>query len=211
MLRRMAPSRKASPLMARLLAVAVSVLAAPGLFQGCSGCTCEHCFTQGVERDVTRDAARDYVYSAPLAETEAAMREVLAQSGYEAPKVNGPAARTSTFATNRTGMPDHELLLQLSPVGANRYRLEASKRLTWPLGDGGSQVTRERDLDVEYDIARRVDPAWAAKVNERVDRKRERARTVGRGCERGCELGCTACETCARAIESTAPRPPDAP
>ena len=31
-----------------VFAVALAILAAPGLFQGCSGCTCEECFGAGV-------------------------------------------------------------------------------------------------------------------------------------------------------------------
>jgi hypothetical protein len=194
----MATPRKASPLMARILAVTVTILAAPGLFHGCSQCTCEECFGSGVEREVMRGAAKDYVYSAPLAETEAAVREALLREGFDAP-TGGPATRTSTLRSQRRGLPEHELLVQVSPVGASRYKLEISTRDTWTAGDGGSQITKARALDLEYEVASRVDPEWAAKVNERAAKDRERARAVGRGCDRGCELGCKACDTCAKA------------
>lgn len=193
-------ARPTSPLMARILAVTLTLLAAPGLFNGCSRCTCEECFSAGVAREVTRDAAEGYVYSAPLAETEAALREVLVHDGFD-PPTGGPATRTSTLRSQRTGMPEHALLIQLSPVGASRYKLEITSRDTWTASDGGSQISSDRQRDVEYRLASTVDPAWAAKINEKADRERERAGTVGRGCDRGCELGCRACEACDRAAQ----------
>ncbi len=190
--------------MARILAVTVTILAAPGLFHGCSRCTCEECFGSGVAQEVTREAAKDYVYSAPLAETEAALREVLLQEGFDAP-AGGPATRTSTLRSQRRGMPEHELLVVFSPVGASRYKLEVSTRDTWTAGDGGTQITKARALDTEYQVASRVDPAWAAKVNERAEKDRERARAVGPGGDRRAERGGEACENSARAPNKAAP------
>ncbi len=187
--------RRPSSLTARVFAVAVAILFAPGFFQGCSGCTCEECFAQGVADRVRYDAAKDYVYSTPISATEKEARAYVTAAGYALPPE--PFARTSHIVGRRAVGAD-EMKLDFSPVGKDRYRLEITYVNAFTYDDGGVTRTPSRSVDAEWEIASRVDPSFAAKTNEKAANSRERAGTVGRGCDRGCELGCRACETCNR-------------
>lgn len=189
---------KPSPLTARVIAVALAILCAPGLFQGCSGCTCEHCFAQGVAEGVRRDAAKDYVHTAPIADTERVTRAYATGAGFLVPE--GAFTKTTHVVAKSSNGSEIEMKLDFSPVGKDRYRLEVSHVSTFTATDGGTSKSTTRDLDTEWEIASRVDPAFAAKTNEKAADRRERAESVGRGCDRGCELGCRACETCDRVI-----------
>jgi hypothetical protein len=179
--------KRPASLTVRVLAVALAILAAPGLFQGCSGCTCEECFGAGVADGVRHDAAKDYVYSSPIADT-----------GYALPA--DPFTRTSRLVGKHTMSEDRELRVEVFPVGKERYRLELTLSSTYTAGDGGVQRSASRDLAGEWSVASHVDAAFAAKTEEKAEKNRDRARTVGRGCDRGCELGCRACEACDRVL-----------
>ncbi len=187
--------RQSAPLLARIVAVTVAILAAPGLFQGCSGCTCEECFGSGVDREVRRTAAKSYVYTAPIGDTERELRQLLTSEGF-VPE-GGAATRSGTLRAPRRANERDEIRAEFSPVGKDRYKIEIWQLTQYIQADGGlGQVNKRRELDLEYRLALQMDPIWAAKTNEEAERKMERARSVGRGCDRGCELGCRACRAC---------------
>jgi hypothetical protein len=190
--------KRPASLTVRVLAVALAILAAPGLFQGCSGCTCEECFGAGVADGVRHDAAKDYVYSSPIADTEREVRGYATATGYALPA--DPFTRTSRLVGKHTMSEDRELRVEVFPVGKERYRLELTLSSSYTAGDGGVQRSASRDLAGEWSVASHVDAAFAAKTEEKAEKNRDRARTVGRGCDRGCELGCRACETCDRVL-----------
>lgn len=178
--------------------MALAILCAPGFFQGCSGCTCEECFSHGVASQVRREAAQGYVYSAPIAETEREVRAYAKGQSFEVP--DGAFTRSSRIVAPHTVSADRQLTFGFSPVGKDRYRLEVTQTSTYTAGDGGVDRRTSRELEGEWEIASRVDLEFAAKTNERAERSSDRAKTVGRGCDRGCELGCRACEACDRVV-----------
>ncbi len=183
-----------SSLLVRVVATCALVLAVPGLFQGCSGCTCAECFSAGVAQHTKHEAVKSYVYSAPLESTEREIRAVVFERNGSISTDH--ATRTATLsATGTNGTVTH---FRFSPVGKDRYTLTVEDVRTYDSPDGGTETRINRDLDTELRIAMRVDPAWAAEVDESAKARAERAERVGRGCDRGCELGCRACETCAK-------------
>jgi hypothetical protein len=187
-------ARKRSPVLSRVIATSVLVLAIPALFQGCSGCTCAECFSAGVAEHTKHEAVKSYVYSAPLETTEREIRAVVFERNGSISTDH--ATRTATLsATATNGTVTH---FRFSPVGKDRYTLTVEEVRTYDSPDGGTETRIDRDFDTEVRIAMRVDPAWAAEVNESAAARAKRAERVGRGCDRGCELGCQACETCAK-------------
>lgn len=198
----MKPKRPPLSINARVLAVACAVLLAPGLFQGCSGCTCEECFAAGVADKTRHEAAVDYVYSAPLARTEEVLEEYLRDRGYEA--LPAPLERGKTLVVRDRAL-DVEMRIEVKPafVG-DKYRLVLTDVRQSPLLDGGSERVERRLGDAEWSIASKVDPAFAAATEAKASERTERAKSVGRGCDRGCELGCRACDAC---LHRAAPPP----
>lgn len=187
-------ARKRTSLLSRVIATSVLVLAIPAFFQGCSGCTCAECFSAGVAQHTKHEAVKSYVYSAPLETTEREIRAVVFErNGSISTEHATRTATLSATATNGT-----VTRFRFSPVGKDRYTLTVEEERIGTSADGGPETRIDRDLDTEVRIAMRVDPAWAAEVNESAAERAKRAERVGRGCDRGCELGCRACETCAK-------------
>ena len=192
----MASGHRPLPVTLRVLLAALVILLVPGFFQGCAGCTCEECFAQGVAESTRREAAKDYVYSAPLSRSEEVLRERLEAWGYL--PLPAPLAIGKTVTVGRPSSDGSWLRVEVARGLGDRYRLHLFSGSRFTADDGGVQDTEARGLDLEWEVASRVDPALLEKTNAKAGEREERAKSIGRGCDRGCELGCRACEACDR-------------
>ncbi len=188
--------RRPLPVAFRVLVAAFLILVVPGFFQGCAGCTCEECFARGVAESTRREAADDYVYSAPLSKTEEVLRERLEARGY-AP-LPAPLAFGKTVTVRQASSDSGWLRVEVVRGLGDRYRLHLFSGSRFTADDGGVQDSEARALDLEWEVVSRVDTALLEKTNAKAEERSERAKSIGRGCDRGCELGCRACEACDR-------------
>ncbi len=193
------------PLLHRVIFVCLVALAIPAFGPGCN-CTCEECMSHGVQREVQHEEVKNYVYSAPLADTFEVLGALLSERGWERPEAR-PTLGGTLHAPRKGAMNDDEMLLRFIPVGKSRYRVEMERSSIYKDMDGGTRRDTNRDLDMEWELASRVDLAFAAKTEEKAEKARKRAAAVGRGCDKGCELGCRACETCDRMAGGRAREP----
>jgi hypothetical protein len=144
------------------------ILAAAFLIGALTGCAALN--AAGARHQVIRSSTADHVYKAPLPAVWPEARQLLFEKGYEVRDTGESAQRTlETEWKYEEGARTRYLVQGIDVDGrTSRVRFSSTRQVKTTNGTWTSGIA-DRDLWLEWELLRRVDPTAAAEIQARAD------------------------------------------